>query len=292
MGITHLTKASIAPAIAIFVFVFLIKQAVQSYRTYQENHNNNSTEKTTLVDVIRKTALLNLVSLALVIAIFLSTIFPYINTSQRFFGKYFYNVNSTFYIWYNSWEEAESGTRMHGDSKGYPQMPPEDIPSFQKYLREHTIQQIADRFLNGIDRVFYIAGQSYGYLKYIVLYLAAGIILSLIQWRNTLAIARQHWSALLFILLYFVSYLLLYAWYIPIASGNRFTLAQFVPVMFFLAVVLNTHQHQIEQANNQTSSKIMQRKGLALFYGLLVGMILFELYPILSDRILIVFAGT
>jgi hypothetical protein len=292
LGVTHLTKASIAPAIAIFIFVFLIQQVYSLYCSYQQNRKADRGQQLSLGAIFKKTVLSNLVNLALVVVIFLLTISPYIYTSKRAFGSYFYNVNSTFYIWYNSWAEAENGTRLHGDSKGYPQMPPEEIPSLQKYLREHTAQQIFDRFWNGIDRVFYIAGQSYGYLKYIVLYTSVVVIISLINWQNTMAIARQHWAVLLFLLLYFVSYLLLYAWYVPIASGNRFTLAQFMPVMFFLAAVLSTHQHQLKQSGSKNPFKAIQQKGIMLFYGLLIGMILFELYPILSDRIFILFAGT
>ena len=35
---------------------------------------------------------------------------PYLSTSKRVFGQYFYNVNSTFYMWYDDWPHASVGT--------------------------------------------------------------------------------------------------------------------------------------------------------------------------------------
>lgn len=286
LGITHLTKASIAPAIAIFGFVFLLKQAYSLYQFFGNSAKDKPIDWTEYRAFFGKTILPNLISLILVFSIFLTTVFPYIKTSQRFFGQYFYNVNSTFYIWYDSWEDAKAGTRRFEDGKGYPQMPSEQIPSVRKYLAEHTAQQIFVRFLDGVGRVFATASQSYGYLKYIALYFAAASLLSILNFRTTIRIVRQHWSLLLFFLLYFTSYLLLYAWYVPIAGGNRFTLAQFMPLIVLLAAIVQTH-HQFSQSGNQ-----LQFKGITIFYGVVIGMVLFELYPILTNRIIVLFSGT
>ena len=44
--------------------------------------------------------------LLLVVATFLAVVFPYIQTSKRIYGQYFYNMNSTFVMWCDSRPEA------------------------------------------------------------------------------------------------------------------------------------------------------------------------------------------
>ncbi|NJO75788.1 MAG: hypothetical protein HC833_19720 [Leptolyngbyaceae cyanobacterium RM1_406_9] len=228
-----------------------------------------------------------ILSLALVISCFLITLYPYISTSKRVFGHYFYNVNSTFYIWYDSWEEAEQGTRSYGDGKGWPEMPPEQIPSLEKYLREHTASEIFERFYDGLDKVIAVAKKSYGYFKYLVIYLAIALLTTLANLRN-IKVTKSQLFLLLFYFSYFIAYTLLYAWYTPIASGNRFTLALFLPLMFCLTAVINTttsERPQVRLASKQFSWRY-------LFNLVVLGMILFELYPILTSRIVTTFAGT
>jgi hypothetical protein len=275
-GITHLTKASILPGLALFVLIFLAQSLYLLY--------NNLKHRKTSVAEVRNNFLMHLLSLTLVVFCFLLTVYPYISTSKRVFGSYFYNVNSTFYIWYDSW--AKQGTRSYGDGKGWPEMPPEQIPSLEKYLREHTASDILDRFVDGLNKVIEVAKDSYGYFKYVVIYLAIALFTTLSNLRNS-KIPRRQIFLLLFCFSYFVAYTLLYAWYTPIASGNRFTLALFLPLMFCLTAAINTNasDRQIRLAGKQIS-------WLYLFNLLVLGMILFELYPILTDRIVTTFAGT
>lgn len=278
-GITHLTKASILPGLALFTLIFLAQSLYLFY-------NNLRHRKTGVIEA-RNNFLMHLLSLILVVFCFLITVYPYISTSKRAFGSYFYNVNSTFYIWYDSWEEAKQGTRSYGDGKGWPEMPPEQIPSLEKYLREHTASDILDRFWRGLDKVIAVAKDSYGYFKYVVIYLAIALFTTFLNLRNS-KIPKNQIFLLLFYSSYFIAYTLLYAWYTPIASGNRFTLALFLPLMFCLTAAINSNlsdHHQIRLADKQIS-------WLYLFNLLVLGMILFELYPILTDRIVTTFAGT
>ncbi|MBD1999198.1 hypothetical protein H6G00_21710 [Leptolyngbya sp. FACHB-541] len=279
MGITHLTKASILPGLALFVLAFL----AQSIYLFYSNLRN----KTFSFNEVKNNFLLRILSLALVIFCFLLTVYPYISTSQRVFGHYFYNVNSTFYIWYDSWNEAKQGTRAYGDGKGWPEMPPEQIPSLEKYLQEHTASDIFERLFDGLNKVIVVAKDSYGYFKYLVIYLAIALLTTLANLRS-LKITKSQVFLLFFYFSYFTAYTLLYAWYIPIASGNRFTLALFLPLMFCLAAAINANaseRPQIQLAGKQFS-------WFHLFNLFVLGMILFELYPILTNRIVTTFAGT
>ena len=76
---------------------------------------------------------------------FLVVLSPYLLNSKRVFGHFFYNVNSTFYVWYDDWPAASQGTYRHGDGVGWPKMPAGEIPSMGKYLRGHSAGQIAAR---------------------------------------------------------------------------------------------------------------------------------------------------
>ncbi|NJN58783.1 MAG: hypothetical protein HC879_15435 [Leptolyngbyaceae cyanobacterium SL_5_9] len=277
-GITHLTKASILPGLALFILIFLAQSAYLLYSDFKGKIDFTRA---------RNIFLQRILSLALVISCFLITLYPYISTSKRVFGHYFYNVNSTFYIWYDSWEEAEQGTRSYGDGKGWPEMPPEQIPSLEKYLREHTASEIFERFYDGLDKVIAVAKKSYGYFKYLVIYLAIALLTTLANLRN-IKVTKSQLFLLLFYFSYFIAYTLLYAWYTPIASGNRFTLALFLPLMFCLTAVINTttsERPQVRLASKQFSWRY-------LFNLVVLGMILFELYPILTSRIVTTFAGT
>ena len=51
---------------------------------------------------------------ALVGVVFLATVSPYLHTSKERFGRWFYNVNTSIYMWADSWDEVKqimSGTK-------------------------------------------------------------------------------------------------------------------------------------------------------------------------------------
>ena len=138
-------------------------------------------------------------------------------------------------MWYDSWEEAKGGTRAHGDRVGWPDMPPDEIPSLRKYLREHTSEQIVNRVVGGGRTVFSNVINSYGYFKYIVLYFILLVAAMFWSWRQMVQALRTNPLLYLFLVTYFVLYFLLCFWYAPIASGNRIILAQCLPLLFGLA---------------------------------------------------------
>ena len=65
-------------------------------------------------------------ALLVVSAVFLAVLSPYLRTNKRVFGHYFYNVNTTFYMWYDDWPQASVGTIKHGDGVGWPAMPADE----------------------------------------------------------------------------------------------------------------------------------------------------------------------
>jgi hypothetical protein len=126
LGITQLSKAAVLPLLALFTVIFLVKESIELIQRLRINGFKGD----------RKGSYYKLSCLFLVILCFLIVISPYIFKNKRIYGQYFYNVNSTFYIWYDSWDEVKQGTRAYGDRDGWPDMPENQIPSFSKYMRD------------------------------------------------------------------------------------------------------------------------------------------------------------
>ena len=87
-GLAHLTKASILPGLVIFIVLAGVKRG---WVTLRSRHSSEDAIPTKFIHS-------PLFGVLLVGAFFLITVFPYINTSKRVFGHYFYNVTTTFYI--------------------------------------------------------------------------------------------------------------------------------------------------------------------------------------------------
>ena len=227
-GTAHLTKASVIPGLVIFLISFGLEWLVRIIK-------RDPLDKRAVF--VEKSFYYRPIYAVVAVLCFLAVIYPYIRTSKEIFGHYFYNVNSTFYIWYDSWDEAKEGTRSHGDRVGWPDMPAEEIPSLAKYLREHSSRQIVERFLQGAILITDKAIQSYGYFKYFVIY-ALLLVLAMIRYNSqAIHLLRSHITLGFFLIAYFSAYFLLYAWYSAISfGGNRLILAQFLPLMFTILV--------------------------------------------------------
>ena len=274
-GIAHLTKASILPGLALFLAVAGLRWgwvALQSRDSAQGG--------------LPKQLLSQLLPVLLVGICFLITVYPYISTSKRVFGHYFYNVNSTFYMWYDSWEEAKGGTRAHGDRVGWPDMPPDEIPSLRKYLREHTSEQIVNRVVGGGRTVFSNVINSYGYFKYIVLYFILLVAAMFWSWRQVLQALRTNPLLYLFLVTYFVLYFILCFWYAPIASGNRIILAQFLPLLFSLAYgfhwLLRSSLIKVGKAFITPAS---------VATGVMLLIVVVDIYLVLTERVGTIYGG-
>jgi hypothetical protein len=225
-GLAHLTKASVLPGLVVFLFYAVMRGGMNVLR--RSHTRLDSPTGGGILQPVWVAALAGFV--------FLLTISPYLLRSKQVTGRYFYNVNSTFYIWYDSWDEARKGTRAHGDRVGWPELPPEEIPSMAKYLREHTPAQIAARLIEGGTKVITRAVRSYGYLDFVVIYAGLLGLACAARWRHAWGLIKENSVPLAFTLTYFLVYFLLYFWYAPIAYGDRLILAQFLPLVYALSV--------------------------------------------------------
>jgi hypothetical protein len=221
LGLAHLTKASVLPGLLV-VAVFLPLDAF--WLRWRSG----------------RPALGKILATALVVGAFLATVYPYIAKSKELFGRYFYNVNSTFYIWTDSWEEAKARTRAAGDRRGWPDLPPEELPSLQNYLRTHSPGQIVWRVVKGVSVVVNEMAGSYGYFGPGLAYLLAAVGVVGCKRRLAWRMVRARPFPPLALAAYFVGYFLLVAWYSPIIDGNRFILGLFLPFLFTVSAVLVT----------------------------------------------------
>ena len=213
-GLAHLTKASVLPVLAIWAVVFGA-QILWSFRAQPWRR---------------------LGMLALVLAGFLAVIFPYIRTSKRIYDSYFYNVNSTFVMWCDSSTEAYEFLSAHGDKDQWRALPPEQLPSFRKYWREHSVAQIARRIWKGARDLTTKNLRAIAYYKFVLVLLVAAVVLCLWDWRKARAVFAQDPFAAIFCLLFLAGYYVLYAWYDQIINDARFVLSIFLP--FVLAASL------------------------------------------------------
>ena len=104
-GVSYWTKASELGSFYIYLMIFaLLCGQLLLKRLFCDRNNLEKNKKITAL--LKKYIL----CISLYLICFFSVIFPYILDNKRIFGRYFYNVNSTLYIWYTSWQDVKRGT--------------------------------------------------------------------------------------------------------------------------------------------------------------------------------------
>jgi 4-amino-4-deoxy-L-arabinose transferase-like glycosyltransferase len=209
-GLAHLTKASVLPALGVWIVAFGAR----------------------ILCPPREFRGPRLVALLLVPATFLLVVLPYIQTSKRIYDAYFYNVNSTFVMWCDSSSQAYDFLSHYGDKDQWRSLPPDQLPSFRKYWREHSVAQILRRIWRGSLDLATQNARAIGYYKFVIVMLAAGIVLATRRTARFRELVRENRFAAAFCVLFFAGYYLLYAWYDAIINDTRFVLAIFLPFIF------------------------------------------------------------
>jgi hypothetical protein len=269
-GLAHLTKASILPGFALFLIIGLVSAIVRWWRNPGAWRAARSPLVATLVAAI---------TFALVIA-------PYVMTSKRIFGQYLYNVNSTFYIWYDGWGEAVHGTKAHGDRIGWPDLPASEIPSARKYFRTHSALQVVKRVVHGLLTI--VTGRSgYGYDPYVISLFGFVGIAAFCRRDQLKPLLADRWPLIAFVGAYFAVYVTLYAFYAPISHGDRYVLALFLPLMVSLAAVAD----RTPIASWSLPVPGRQVRPWLLCNVLLAALLIAELPIILTQRVSTVWGG-
>jgi hypothetical protein len=170
-------------------------------------------------------------------ASFLLVVSPYILTNKRVFGEYFFNQNTAFYVWFDNGIDARAVMIPMIDIEGRFRVPRAELPGMGAYVRTHTVRQIVVRIVDGIVDLARRSYYGYGYLKYVVMYVAFAIVLVATNPTAFRRLAREHAALLLFLTLYAAIYLTSTAFFVPISQtgGIRFILAHLLPLMFLLS---------------------------------------------------------
>ena len=213
IGIAHLTKASVLPALGVWMVAF----AAQVIWNARKRH---------WIDIARRSGMLLVVT-----ATFLAVVFPYIRTSKRIYGAYFYNVNSTFVMWFDSSTTAHEFLKKY-DKDQWRVLPADQLPSASKYWREHSAGQIANRLWRGLHDLSTQNAMAIGYYKYVVALASAAVILIMRGRERLRSLVSERPFPALYCLLFFGAYIALYAWYDQIINDTRFVLAIFLPFIF------------------------------------------------------------
>jgi hypothetical protein len=224
---------------------------------------------------------------AVCVLCFLGVLWPYLANSKKHFGHYFYNVNSTFYVWYDDWPAASLGTYRDGDGKGWPTTPPDRLPSMRKYLREHTAAQIAARFANGFAEMVTVSYTRLWYFKFTLMYALFGLMLVIKGWQPLVTLARTQPSVVVFMVLYGLVYLAAVAFYQPISGTSlRMLLAHLAPFLFVVSAV--SARAPFRDLHWTVAGATIRP---AHFHFLMLATILFDIAFVLPWRLTADFAG-
>ncbi len=278
-ALAHLVKASVLPGLALFVgsWVLLILSRAPSR-------------------CISRAEMIRLSQHALVpFLTFTVILFPYLQESKERYGSYLYNVNTTFYIWYDSWEEAKAGTRAAGDRKGWPDLPDEEIPSLSKYLDEHSKEQVIDRFRSGAQRLINFScylrrsKHRFGYCSQVGLNLIIiAYSVALIASRGHLRHASRYFHLITFVVLFHVIYALSFAWYMPlIGNGPRTILSLMIPFLWTLGLL--AHSATIE--SSRISILKWRFRASTVVYVAVMLTLLYEIYQVIDFRAYTMYGG-
>ena len=222
MGVAYLAKPVILPILACYVLALAASAVRARFSPPSEGGRGGSHLACGAITVV---------CLAAVIA-------PYMSNSARQYGSPTYNVNTTYYLWYDTFEESQAvGTGAHYDRVGAADMPEDELPSLGRYLRTHSVSDIWNRLVEGgLAPVRLTApGVQESDLRYLTL-----PILALALGAATVVVFRRRLFSRLVssdpvpYAFLAVSILLLVgatAWWLPFSSGMRFLLPWLLPVV-------------------------------------------------------------
>ena len=272
-ALTHFAKASALPALILFASSYFVQFVILVVRR----------------ELTMKCARALILRALLPILVFLVLLSPYLLESKARYGSYFYNVNTTFYMWYDSWAEAKAGTRAYGDRVGYPDLPPEQIPSLHKYLQERGFGPMFSRLFKGSKLVIQLAcfgekrSYAYGYCSQISIGLLAiaislPIILRSKPWRHHLDYAHVVWYVSFLLVVYAIGT----AWYMPIVEnrGVRIILNLFIPLLWTVGLVI----HKPSISSFQFKVLEIQVNAHSLLFTLLSVSLIYEIHMVIAVR--------
>jgi hypothetical protein len=223
-GLADLTKGLLPPFVVIFLAAYGVEELIRLRRFAADGY-------------FRRTFPWRAAAGAAMLLSFLAVVFPYINESHRISGEYFYNLNTTFYMWYDEGNQGRLAVYPRTDVEGRLLAPREQFQNRRTYLASHTFGQIESRIGYGLEDLAVRSYAGYTYWKYVLLYLGFTVFLVATNTRTFLDLLRAHTGLAVFLVAYAIVYLAGSAFFVPTSStgGIRFLLAHLAPLMFALS---------------------------------------------------------
>lgn len=227
-GLSYLTKALVPPLVAIVAAVYLAQQVVLLIRQRRR-------DGLAAAGAAFRRFGWSAVTATAFVACFLLVIAPYILNNKRFFGSYFFNLNTTYYVWYD--DGAAGRIIVDPDDQGYTKTSSGQLQSLQTYLSSHTTGAILERLADGFKDTAIRSYEGYGYLKYLILYAGIAVLLAAANWRAFVDLIRSRAALVVFLILYAAVYLPATAFFVVTSSTGamRFLLAHAAPLFFALS---------------------------------------------------------
>jgi hypothetical protein len=195
-------------------------------------------------------------------ATFFATIYPYARSSKRIFGSYLHNINTSWVVWCDSFEQYIALTKkvdvLH--------LPASDVPSPAHYWSSHTVPQMVWRETRGLAEMFGNTFISHGYAWFVLAYLAFFcILLRDPAYRRDLfrRSARASWP---FAVTYLMVYVGVFGFWAAISAGNRFVLGLAAPALFALGAAIEhfPDEHRVQRFDRWMKRAIIV--GLVTYY--------------------------
>jgi hypothetical protein len=278
LGLAYLSKASALLSLYLFTAVYLGMVLVSVIRLLREKKKDWQLFVPSFQQVFY---------IFLTLLTFFVITYPYTRVAKQKFGHYFYNINSTFYVWYDNIEGAMRASQKYGFTQKWPdQLSADETPGLQKYLREHSAGQIIERLRFGIIAQAYNLYNQYTFTNYLFCYLAIFMISVLVNLRNASQLVKKYPFVIGFAVLFILAHLLSFAWYSSISAGPRFTFGIFLPLLFSLfAGIKGLADYQLTAPSGEEAYPDLAKFNLAANI-MITGTLVINIWLILSTGIL------
>ena len=229
-------------------------------------------------------SVVRLAYLLITVICFLTVIYPYIRVTKQRFGQYFYNVNTSVYIWYDDFVQAKAAEEIYNFTDQWPpDMPAEMVPGLQNYLRTHSIEQIIDRIRFGVNQQIINIQSQFSVTNYQLTFMVLLLMVIMADLKNSINLLLKYPYLVGFSILYFAVYMTAFIWYSPISPERRFTYGLFIPLMFAIFVAIKELvANQRKNADQKTSIELKQFVSAVYFVVALT--LIINIWLVLSER--------
>jgi hypothetical protein len=220
-GLAHLAKASELPAFVLFLGMLLVGGLLSLLRK----------DRQLLNQAIQK-LLVATVAFVIVTA-------PYLLYNQRHFGSPFYNVNS-YYMWFDGWDATKDWWNENAINNQVAHLPSNEIPGLNKYLREHSAEQVIGRIRYGFISIGRVLARPFNGFNYWLIFASLGLFIALVNLRELKKLSLRYRLLIPFSICFFAGYGALFNWFAQLASGNlnRYIYGLYIPFLFLIVYAL------------------------------------------------------